>query len=144
MYKFQNLPFMKIPSIQPCMDTLNINLFFSFFFWEGNSAVSLMWLINGHAPTCVFHSYMFLDPPVKARSAGWRVVFVYNKTKHGCITCTVPIYWQWGKVLHKHVRQCKESWMCMCILNRRRCNRPYRELTDKYLVTDFIIENDTS
>lgn len=32
MYKFQNLPFMKIPSIQPCMDTLNINLFFSFFF----------------------------------------------------------------------------------------------------------------
>lgn len=102
MYKFQNLPFMKIPSIQPCMDTLNINLFFSFFFWEGNSAVSLMWLINGHAPTCVSHSYMFLDPPVKARSAGWRVVFVYNKTKHGCITCTVPIYWQWGKVLHKH------------------------------------------
>lgn len=144
MYKFQNLPFMKIPSIQPCMDTLNINLFFSFFFWEGNSAVSLMWLINGHAPTCVSHSYMFLDPPVKARSAGWRVVFVYNKTKHGCITCTVPIYWQWGKVLHKHVRQCKESWMCMCILNRRRCNRPYRELTDKYLVTDFIIENDIS
>lgn len=72
MYKFQNLPFMKIPSIQPCMETLNINLFFSFFFWEGNSAVSLMWLINGHAPTCVSHSYMFLDPPVKARSAGWR------------------------------------------------------------------------
>lgn len=146
MYKFQNLPFMKIPSIQPCMDTLNINLFFSFFFWEGNSAVSLMWLINGHAPTCVSHSYMFLDPPVKARSAGWEIVFVYNKTKHGCITCTVPIYmyWQWGNILHKHVRQCKESWMCMCILNRRRCNRPYRELTDKYLVTDFIIENDLS
>lgn len=34
--------------------------------------------------------------------------------------------------------------MFMCILNRRRCNRPYRELTDKYLVTDFIIENDLS
>lgn len=35
MYKFQNLPFMKIPSIQPCMDTLNINLFFFFLFLRG-------------------------------------------------------------------------------------------------------------
>lgn len=88
---------------------------------------------------------MFLDPPVKARSTGWRDCVCLQQDK----AWLHHMYSPHILTMRQHLTQaCKTVQGVMDVhvylTGDAVTARPYRELTDKYLVTDFIIENDIS